>query len=134
MYIQKEEGMIMFKKEFFKKNKKTLTFGTVIGFVNGLLGAGGGSLLVPFLERFMDVEEYEAHATAISVILPLSIISSMIYIQKEVIEWNTLLYVAIGGTIGGYVGAKLLCKIPKKWLHRLFGAVMIVAAIRMIMG
>lgn len=127
-----KKGFFMKVKEFLKKHKKTLTFGSVIGFINGLLGAGGGSLLVPFLERIMKVEEHEAHATAISVILPLSIVSSILYVTRENIDYTLLLYVAIGGTIGGLIGAKLLVKIPKKWLHRLFGIVLIIASIRMI--
>lgn len=122
------------KNKFLKKHGKSSVLGTAVGFVNGLLGSGGGTILVPFLERYLDVEEHEAHATAISVILPLSVISSMVYIKSGVIDWSSLMYVAIGGTVGGLVGAKLLGRIPAKWLHRIFGAVMIIAAVRMLMS
>jgi uncharacterized membrane protein YfcA len=43
-----------------------------------------------------------------------------------------LIYVCIGGVIGGYLGAKFLGKISSKWLHRIFGLFMIIAAVRMI--
>jgi len=35
-----------------KKLRSSWIIGIVIGFVNGLFGAGGGSLLVPALEKF----------------------------------------------------------------------------------
>lgn len=116
-----------------KKNSKQGLLGIVVGFINGLLGSGGGALLVPSLERFLKVEEHKAHATAIAVILPLSMISSFVYIQNGVVDWSALLFVAIGGTCGGFIGSKLLGKIPAIWLHRLFGIVLIVAGVRMVM-
>lgn len=118
--------------KFIKKHGKSGLFGIVVGFINGLLGSGGGSLLVPVLERVFHVKEHKAHATAIGVILPLSIISSIVYIQSDTIDFGSLLYVALGGVIGGLIGARLLGKVPAIWLHRIFGCVMIVAAIRMI--
>lgn len=115
-----------------KDLKKSSSLGALIGFINGLFGSGGGALLVPFLERMLKVEEHKAHATAIATILPLSIMSSLVYIKHDVIEWDVLLYVSLGGIVGGIIGAKLLNKISAKWLHRIFGAFLIVASIRMI--
>ena len=48
-----------------EKGKIRLT-GLVTGFVNGLFGSGGGTLVVPAMERFLCVETHKAHATAIS--------------------------------------------------------------------
>ncbi len=106
--------------------------GAATGLANGFFGAGGGSLLVPAMERYMNVEEHKAHATAIAVILPLSVISAFLYIRKVNIDISLLLWVLPGGIAGGYAGARLLGKIPKKWLHIIFGGFMIAAAVRMV--
>ncbi len=111
---------------------KTILIGIITGFANGLFGAGGGTIVVPAMERILGVEEHKAHATAIAVILPLSMISAGIYMQKQAVDWSTVFYVSIGGVVGGYIGAKILNKIPSKWLHKVFGLFMLVAAIRMI--
>lgn len=107
--------------------------GIVTGFANGFFGAGGGTILVPGMERFLKVEEHKAHATAIAVILPLSVISAVIYAFKINIPWSTLIYVSIGGVIGGYTGARILSKFSGKWLHIIFGGFMIIAAAKMVM-
>ncbi|NLK21316.1 MAG: sulfite exporter TauE/SafE family protein [Epulopiscium sp.] len=117
------------------KNKyKIIAVGLVTGIVNGLFGAGGGTIVVPAMQRILKVKEHESHATAIAVILPLSIISTFVYSRSQAIQWKSLLYVAIGGIIGGILGAKLLSRISSKWLHRIFGLFMIAASIRMIIG
>lgn len=107
--------------------------GAVTGTANGFFGAGGGTILVPAMERLMNVEEHKAHATAIAIILPLSVISAFLYIRKVEIDYSLLLWVSLGGIAGGYIGARLLSKISKKWLHIIFGGFMIIAAARMIL-
>ncbi len=114
------------------KKLTTACIAVVTGFANGLFGAGGGTLLVPAMERFLKVEAHKAHATAIAVILPLSVVSAVIYWRGGGVPLNILLYVSMGGVVGGYAGAKWLNKIPKRWLHRIFGGFMVFAAIRMI--
>lgn len=107
--------------------------GVVTGLLNGFFGAGGGTILVPAMERFLKTEEHKAHATAIAVILPLCIISMIVYLRNAQIMWRAVIYVSIGGIVGGYTGARLLGKIPSKWLHIIFGVFMIAAGVKMIL-
>jgi len=115
-----------------KKIIQSAFIGTVTGFANGLFGSGGGTLLVPALQRFFKMETHKSHATALTVILPLSILSALIYIRGDTVDWKAVLWITVGGVPGGFVGAMFLTKLSSKWLHRLFGAFMIAAAIRMI--
>jgi uncharacterized membrane protein YfcA len=116
------------KKNFFKK--LLIGFGT--GILNGLFGAGGGSVLVPLMEKFLQIDEYSAHATAIPVILIMSVVSSFLYLRKGFFNFGIWVFVSAGGLIGGLVGAKLLKKVPKKWLKIGFGTVICITAIKMI--
>ncbi len=117
-----------------EKWKKTL-IGIVTGFANGLFGSGGGTIVVPAMERFLHVEEHKAHATAIAIILPLSVLSLIIYLWKTDVAavWQLALWASAGGLAGGLVGAKLLAKVSGLWLHRIFGAFMLAAAVRMML-
>jgi len=114
---------------------KKLTIGIITGFANGLFGSGGGTIVVPAMERFLGVEEHKAHATAISVILPLSVLSLLIYLWKTGLGevWEIALWASAGGLAGGVVGAKLLRRVSGIWLHRIFGGFMIAAAVRLIL-
>lgn len=114
---------------------KKAILGFVTGFANGLFGSGGGTIAVPAMERFLGEEEHKAHATAIAVILPLSLLSLGIYLWKANLGevWRIALFAAGGGLIGGWIGAKLLTHISGIWLHRIFGVFLLAAAVRLIL-
>ena len=114
-----------------KRNVVLSILGLAVGFLNGFFGSGGGSLLVPILKYKERVEPKKAHATAIAVILPLCIVSSFFYIGKGMVDYKLLLWASIGGAAGGFIGAKLLPKIPAKYLKKVFGVVLVITAIRM---
>ena len=80
-------------------------------------------------------EEHKAHATAIAVILPLSLLSLGVYLWKADLGavWRIALWASAGGLVGGFVGAKLLQRVSGVWLHRIFGAFMLAAAVRLIL-
>lgn len=113
------------------KNIKNILWGIPIGFVNGFFGSGGGVVAVYVLKNILKVEDKKAHATALGIILPLSCASLFMY-QKSEVDFKIVLLCAIGGSIGGIIGAKFLRKIPKKWLKIVFGLVMILSGLRMI--
>jgi len=115
-----------------KNHLKLLILGLITGFVNGIFGSGGGTIIVPALVFFFHLKDYKAHATAISIILPLSIISTIIYLMNNNIPIDLTLKVMSGGLIGSYIGAKSLKKIPTNLLRKIFGSVIIYTAIRMI--
>ncbi|WP_330597090.1 sulfite exporter TauE/SafE family protein [Wansuia hejianensis] len=120
----------------FKMNEVNLNLiiiGAIAGFVNGLFGSGGGTIIVPALIFLMDLEDHKAHATAISIILPLSIISTIVYFLNNKVSLKLSSTVMIGGVVGSYIGAKLLNKIPTQVLRKIFGSVIIYTAIRMIL-
>ena len=114
-------------------NIKTFIIGIVTGFANGLFGSGGGTIVVPCMQKFMNTETKKSHATAIAIILPLSIVTGFIYLRGVEIDWSRALFVSLGGIAGGFLGAKLLGKISSKWIHIVFGVFMIIAAGRMIL-
>jgi uncharacterized membrane protein YfcA len=106
--------------------------GIIVGTANGLFGSGGGTLLVPALEKFLNIETHRAHATALAVIFPLSLLSVLFYTRGGETPWGIVLWISAGGAAGGYIGARLLNKLKAAWLHKLFGACMVAAALRMI--
>jgi uncharacterized membrane protein YfcA len=115
-----------------RKYLKHALIGIVTGVANGLFGSGGGTIAVPAMVHFLGTEEHKAHATAISVILPLTVVSSVFYISKGYVDWGLTIKVILGGMIGGYIGARLLSKCPDKLLRKIFAVFMAAAGIRMI--
>jgi len=119
-----------------KKNTNTAKIaliGFIAGLVNGIFGSGGGTILVPCLVFIMDIEDHKAHATAISIILPLSLISSLIYFKYDVVDLSLTLKVAIGSVLGALAGSCMLNRISVNALRKIFGIFMIIAAVRMVL-
>ena len=107
------------------------TAGFIVGIINGLLGSGGGTVVVPFLGR-MKFEPKTAHATSIAVILPITVVSCVFYLNSGNIDIKSTAILAASGMAGGFTGAKLLSKIPKKFLMYAFGGIMIYMAVKML--
>lgn len=117
-----------------KKNlMKVLIIGFTAGLCNGIFGSGGGTILVPAMVLILGIRENRSHATAIAVIMPLSVISSFFYISSNKVNWNLTFEVAIGSIIGGYIGSRILNKFSDGALRKIFGFSMIAAAIRMVL-
>ena len=116
-----------------KKYTKHIIIGLITGVLNGLFGAGGGSIVVPAMEKFLNIPPEKSHATAIAIILPLSIISSFFYIRNGFFDFGLWVPVTIGGIAGGIIGARILDKISAKALKIIFGIVIVVTAVRMIL-
>lgn len=111
---------------------KYYLLGFIAGILNGFFGAGGGLLVVPMLSH-LNIEQKKAHATSIAIILPLSIISTIIYLIKGV-KANVvqLTIFVVLGLIGAIIGSFLLTKIKNQLIRRIFGVVMIISAIRIL--
>lgn len=102
-----------------------------IGFVNGFWGGGGGMLCVPLLEKGLKLETKKSHATAIPIILPITIASASVYLYNGYFDFSKTLYVSIGVIVGGFIGSLLLKKLPQFVVQILFSAIMIFAGIKM---
>ncbi len=131
--------MEMLERKYFEespKKKRLQNFyavlgGLAVGFANGFFGEGGGMLAVPVLTFIMGLEEKKAHATALLIILPLSIISSIIY-GKSVSIGDNFLEILLGVLIGGILGALLLKKLNTASLVVSFYFLMAFAGFQMI--
>lgn len=111
---------------------KKVLIGILAGIVSGLFATGGGMILVPAFIHLLELEDQKARGTSVFCILPMVITSSFFYYKGNYIDWKIAMLCAIGGTIGGYIGAKLLKKLPEKTLKIAFTIFLIYASFKMI--
>lgn len=109
-----------------------IILGLFVGFVNGFLGAGGGMLLVPLIIPILNYEPKKAHATAILIILPICIVSGIIYAVKGAFDFDVFLPCLIGTIVGGVAGTFILNKLKNDIITAIFSLVMISAGVIMI--
>ena len=110
---------------------KGFVCGAAVGAANGLFGGGGGMIAVPLLSSLMGYKERSAHATAILVIAPVSLVSAIVYIIAGHAHAYIAIPAAIGMTAGGALGALSLNKLPLFAVKIIFIAAMLAAGIRM---
>ena len=122
------KNKFMMKKEFIYK----MLIGFFSGIVSGLFASGGGMILVPSFIYLLKMKDVESRATSVICILPMVVTSGIIYYTNNYIEWKIGLLCAIGGVIGGVVGAKLLNKLPERYLKIAFTIFLIYASYKMI--
>ena len=116
--------------------------GVVIGFISVPLGIGGGSLMVPFMRTFgYDIRKSIGTAAAVGFLIAVTGTFTMITGGKIIDNVNTPYSVGYINLLGfavfvpvtmvmARVGAKVVHKIDKKLLSKIFGIFLILVSIR----
>ncbi len=115
----------------FKRKALLIAIGAAVGAANGLFGGGGGMIVVPALIYLFGMEVKSAHATAILIILPISLVSAAVYVFNGSFELSVLIPCALGVTLGGVIGAVALKNSPPYLVSLIFAAVMLFTGIKM---
>lgn len=120
---------------FFKQHPRlsAALCGGAAGVANGMLGAGGGMLLIPLMRLLHLSDDRELFATAIAVMLPISLVTFLIYLCRGTVDVLLALPYCIGGLAGGLLGGLFYRKIPTKWLHRALGVFILWGGIRLLL-
>ena len=104
----------------YVSRRAAVAAGIATGIANGFFGGGGGMILVPLLVHRCGLSQRQAFATSVAVILPLCMLSSVIYWLRGGLELTVALPYLTGGFIGGWISGKIFKKINMVWLRRLF--------------
>ena len=117
-----------------KKVKKIyiFLFGAIIGVINGFFGGGGGMVVVPLLNKMFGLEQKKAQATALFVILPISLVSTVVYMSFHSIDFQNGWPVILGIIAGGVIGACLLNKLKNNIIKGIFIFFMFLGGIAML--
>lgn len=116
------------------ENLKKALIGIIAGIICGLFASGGGLILVPAFIYLLKMEDKKARGTAVLCILPMVITSSIFYYKDKFINWQIGIMCAIGGIVGGIIGAKLLKKIKTKYIRILFTCFLLYVSIKILIG
>jgi len=123
---------IFLKQKDWLVNMNKIIIGILAGITCGLFGTGGGMILVPSFVYILKINPKRARATSLCCMLAMVIASSVFYYQKNYINLKTGLLCAVGGIVGGILGAKLLKKVPDYILKVVFIVFLLYASYSMI--
>lgn len=100
---------------------KLMLYGIAIGLLTGLLGAGGGFLLIPFLVLIVKIPMKQAVGTSLLIIALNSLIGFTGDVGHFNIDWKFLLLITTVAIAGIFIGGILSKKIDGEKLKKTFG-------------
>jgi uncharacterized membrane protein YfcA len=111
-----------------------LGLGLGVGYLAGLLGVGGGTILVPALVLAQGVPQHLAQGVSLLLIVPVGIVGAIAYAKGGALEARLLPGLVAGGALGGLVGALLAQEIAGPVLSRLFALFLLAVSAQMLLG
>ena len=87
-------------------------------------------VLIPLLIHRNGLEEKRAFATSVCIILPISIISAMVYWFSTDLQFAAAAPYLLGGLLGGILSSKTFLKIPVKLLRRILALFLLWGGLR----
>jgi uncharacterized membrane protein YfcA len=109
-------------------------FGFLIGIIASMTGVGGGIFIVPILTFFYTFVVNSATGTSLTSIIFTAIASTLNYAKQKRIYLKTGATLIITTAPGAYLGAWLATIMEERMLGLVFGAFLILVAIRMIIS
>jgi len=103
--------------------------GIITGTASGLLGVGGGIVMIPALVLLFGYTQKLAQGISLAVIIPVSISGTLIHSRHGNVRWHIAVWLALGGILGGLVGARIAnVEVGDPVLRGMFGLLMLIMA------
>jgi uncharacterized membrane protein YfcA len=109
-----------------------LGIGLTAGVLGGLLGIGGGVFVVPALVFFLAFDQHRAHGTSLAIVIVLSSVSVITYLQHHNVDLVFAAGIALGGMAGAILGGSIVQHIKSSALRRMFCLFLMATAVKMI--
>jgi uncharacterized membrane protein YfcA len=110
-----------------------LWIGAVGGALAGLLGIGGGIVMIPLLVAAMHLDQREAQAVSLAVMLPpVGLPGVLAYARAQgSLPWAVMVLVAAGFAVGALLGARVAVGARTVTLSRAFALFLVAVAVRL---
>ncbi|GAA4781503.1 MULTISPECIES: sulfite exporter TauE/SafE family protein [Microbacterium] len=107
-----------------------LVIGAFAGFLSGLFGVGGGTVIVPLLVLLVGFTQRFGTGTSSAAIIPTAVVGVISYAINGDVDWIAALLIAAGAVVGAQIGVRLLHVLSEpvlRWIFVGFLAVVVVS-------
>ena len=108
---------------------KVLVAGTIVGFITGFFGVGGGFVVVPALVLALGFEMPEAVGTSLLVVAINSAVALAGRVGTTTVDWGVAAPFTIAALLGVSVGKSVADRLPTVILVRWFVGLLVVLAV-----
>lgn len=111
-----------------------LTLGCFTGFLSGLFGIGGGTIMVPGLIVLLGMSQHIAQGTSLLAMIPTCLSGALSYYRFGHVDPKLVSGLSLGAIVGGPLGATVANLLPEFHLRVLFSLVLFWLALKFIRG
>ncbi len=112
-----------------------ILLGGLAGVLAGIVGIGGGVILIPALIMFFGFSQKIAQGTTMAALVPpVGLLAAWVYYKNGNVDLGAALGIALGFFVGGFFGATFAQGLNQVVLQRIFGAGLMVIAIKFLMA
>lgn len=97
--------------------------------VPGGMGLGGGTLLIPVLTIFCNLDQHIAQAVNLISFIPMAIIASIIHFKNNLIKKEGLIITILPALVFAIIGGIVAKNLNSQLLKKIFGGFLIVTGI-----
>jgi uncharacterized membrane protein YfcA len=105
-----------------------IIIGLLAGIIGGM-GMGGGTLLIPALVIFLNVDPKIAQSVNLLSSIPMSIFALVVHMKDKNVVKELVIPIAIFGVLGAIVGSFVANYITSEHLKRAFGVFLLIIGI-----
>jgi uncharacterized membrane protein YfcA len=116
------------------RSRSILGIGLVGGLGSGLFGIGGGIVMIPAMVLLAGVRQHHAHAASLGAIIPIASAAAIPFAIAGSVDPLTALALAPTAVLGSQVGAALMARLSEAHLRVAFAALVVLVAVRMLLG
>ena len=95
----------------------------------GGMGMGGGTILIPVLTIFFDVEQKQAQAINLVAFIPMAMASLIVHVKNKRVETKGILWIIIPATVLSLAGSMVAQAINGEILKRIFGGFLLLLSV-----
>ncbi|MEM7467526.1 MAG: sulfite exporter TauE/SafE family protein [Pseudomonadota bacterium] len=106
----------------------------VIGFYGGLIHIGIGFFIMPVLHRVAALDLIEVNAHKMAIILPYSVVALVIFARESGVMWVAGLALAIGNSVGGWLGVHFAVKQGERLIKIIFNLALLALIIKLLIS
>ncbi len=119
MLIQGKQAADEEDMSFEFKQIPSMLSGAGVGFVAGVIGAGGGFVMIPVMLKVLKLPMRIAVGSSLGVLFIGALMGSIGKIVGNQVEWQYLFPVIAGSLPGSLIGAKVSKKLPQKRIKQI---------------
>lgn len=107
--------------------------GLLSGVISGM-GIGGGTILIPGLIIFSNLNQHQAQGVNLVVFIPIAIVALITHFREKNIDLKTATPIILTGLFGAFAGSNIAMKMTPLLLRKIFAAFLFIMGAYEILG